>query len=312
VLLFVVNRMNKHIDEQANVTPPDELQEPLVTEITEVTEVIEPPVPVELPGARLAARRVEMRWSHEDVAAKLKLAPRQIIALETDDFASLPGMAIVRGFIRSYAKLLELDPEPLVELIAREPNPAFDPMVLRRPLPSMGFSGRRYASFTRHKNNARRMAGLGALVLIFLLVIVFAGRQMGWFALPSMNALISATSSVADISAMTGSEANNAANDSPALPSGDKLEEMVSSPALDAAHALELKLREDTWVEISNMNGTKLVSRLMKAGTTEKFEIKEPVVLVVGNATGVDARLRGQSLNLRAVARDNVSKLSLK
>jgi len=50
----------------------------------------------------------------------------------------------------------------------------------------------------------------------------------------------------------------------------------------------------------------------MKAGTTELVEINEPVVLVVGNAAGIDATLRGQSLNLRAVARDNVAKLSLK
>jgi cytoskeleton protein RodZ len=50
----------------------------------------------------------------------------------------------------------------------------------------------------------------------------------------------------------------------------------------------------------------------MKAGTTELVEINEPGVLVVGNAVGVDASLRGQSLNLRAVARDNVAKLSLK
>jgi cytoskeleton protein RodZ len=50
----------------------------------------------------------------------------------------------------------------------------------------------------------------------------------------------------------------------------------------------------------------------MKAGTTEKFDMNEPVVLVVGNASGVDVTLRGQLLNLRAVARDNVSKLSLK
>jgi cytoskeleton protein RodZ len=50
----------------------------------------------------------------------------------------------------------------------------------------------------------------------------------------------------------------------------------------------------------------------MKAGTTELVEVNEPVVLVIGNAAGVDASLRGQTLNLRAVARDNVAKLSLK
>jgi cytoskeleton protein RodZ len=86
----------------------------------------------------------------------------------------------------------------------------------------------------------------------------------------------------------------------------------VPNALIDPLSALEIKLREDTWVEISNQNGVKLISRLMRAGTTEKFEIKEPVVLVVGNATGVDVRLRGQTLNLKAGARDNVAKLNIK
>ena len=52
--------------------------------------------PTSLPGELLAARRNELRWTLEDVSQRLKLAPRQITALEANDFASLPGMASVR------------------------------------------------------------------------------------------------------------------------------------------------------------------------------------------------------------------------
>jgi len=86
-----------------------------------------------------------------------------------------------------------------------------------------------------------------------------------------------------------------------------------SGAAAVSGSALEIKAREDSWVEVTTVEGERrLISRLMKAGTTELIEVHEPVVLVVGNAAGVDAALRGQSLNLRAVARDNVAKLSLK
>ena len=50
----------------------------------------------------------------------------------------------------------------------------------------------------------------------------------------------------------------------------------------------------------------------MKSGSKELFEINEPVVLIVGNVSGVQAKLRGQVINLKAVAHDNVSKLNLK
>ncbi|MCE7878057.1 MAG: helix-turn-helix domain-containing protein, partial [Betaproteobacteria bacterium PRO3] len=45
----------------------------------------------------------------EDVASQLKLAPRQVVAIERDDFANLPGRTFVRGFVRNYARLVKLD-----------------------------------------------------------------------------------------------------------------------------------------------------------------------------------------------------------
>jgi len=330
------NTVTPATPDMPDVNSAEQVAEQIAEQIAEqpdasaLTENVEPEpevvVPPELPGDRLAARRVEMRWSVEEAASKLKLAPRQIAALEANDFASLPGMAIVRGFIRSYAKLLELDPAPLLEMMASEPNPAFDPMVLRRPLPSMGFAGRRYASSMRHRGNAaRRMTGLAALVLIFLLVLVFAGRQMGWLTqVPFLNtdsaeapavtedALISdPVSQLAAVAPATAVVANadTAAKTTTAVSVAPAL---VPNASIETSRALEIKLREDAWVEISNQNGVKLISRMMRAGTSEKFEIKEPLVLIIGNATGVDVRLRGQSLNLTAVARDNVSKLNIK
>ena len=60
-------------------------------------------------GAILAQAREAAGLSIEDVAVQLKLAPRQVVASERDDFASLPGRTFVRGFVRNYARLLKLD-----------------------------------------------------------------------------------------------------------------------------------------------------------------------------------------------------------
>jgi cytoskeletal protein RodZ len=68
-------------------------------------------------GTKLASARNTLGWTVEQVAAQLKLATRQIIALETDDYASLPEPAIVRGFVRAYAKLVKLDADALVTLV---------------------------------------------------------------------------------------------------------------------------------------------------------------------------------------------------
>lgn len=69
------------------------------------------------PGAILGAERLAQGLSIDQVADQLKLAPRQITALESDNYEALPGMAIVRGFVRAYAKYLRLDAAPLVAMI---------------------------------------------------------------------------------------------------------------------------------------------------------------------------------------------------
>jgi cytoskeleton protein RodZ len=261
-----------------------------------------------LPGELLAAKRNELRLTIEEVALRLKLAPRQIAALESNDFTSLPGMASVRGFIRSYAKLLELDADALLAMLSSEPNPAADPIVLRRPLPSRGFPGRRYAPPHRHRHGSSRLSGLAWLVLIFVGALAYSVYRydlvnIRGFDIPSIGPWLSAWAD-----RQTATPPSTA--DQPSSPSVNPI--ATETKAIDPSHLLELRLREDAWVEISALNGNKLVSRLMKAGTTEQFDIVEPVILVIGNASGVDASLRGQTLNLRAVARDNVSKLSLK
>jgi len=70
-----------------------------------------------IPGTTLQSQREAMGWSVEQVADQLKLAPRQVVALEAGDYASLPSPAVTRGFVRAYAKLLKIDAAPLVAKI---------------------------------------------------------------------------------------------------------------------------------------------------------------------------------------------------
>jgi cytoskeleton protein RodZ len=101
-----------------------------------------------VPGQALAAQREAMGWSVEQVADQLKLAVRQVIALEAGDYASLPSPAVTRGFVRAYAKLVKLDPAPLVAQIAMDTEPAPDTSAVtanRRPTPA-SFSQSKFPS----------------------------------------------------------------------------------------------------------------------------------------------------------------------
>ena len=65
-------------------------------------------------GGLLRAAREAQGWSIDTVSQQLKLAPRQVHALEDDRHDDLPGRTFVRGFARNYARLVGLDPEAVI------------------------------------------------------------------------------------------------------------------------------------------------------------------------------------------------------
>jgi cytoskeleton protein RodZ len=69
------------------------------------------------PGARLRLAREAAGLSLDQVAQQLKLAPRQVRALEDEDFAQLPGRTFARGFVRNYARLMNLDGDELLSML---------------------------------------------------------------------------------------------------------------------------------------------------------------------------------------------------
>src|ERR1039458_7621063 len=71
-------------------------------------------IPLTSLGRMLREARERFGLSVADVAAQIKFAPRQIEALEADDFKHLPEAAFLRGFVRSYAKILHLDAQTLL------------------------------------------------------------------------------------------------------------------------------------------------------------------------------------------------------
>ncbi|MBV8046249.1 MAG: helix-turn-helix domain-containing protein [Paludibacterium sp.] len=74
------------------------------------------PDPVSV-GRALRAGREAAGLSLNEVAERLKLSLRQLDAIERDDFDALPGATFVRGFVRNYARFLEIDPAPLMEAL---------------------------------------------------------------------------------------------------------------------------------------------------------------------------------------------------
>ena len=81
------------------------------------------------PGVRLRQAREAANLRVGDIATSLRLEPKMIEAIESDSFDRLPAPTFVRGYLRGYARVVGLAPEPLLDLYERHgfAPPAINP-----------------------------------------------------------------------------------------------------------------------------------------------------------------------------------------
>lgn len=68
-------------------------------------------------GEALRSTRERRGLSIDEVARETRISPRFLEALEAEAFDELPAPVYVRGFLRSYANYLKIEPQPLLDLL---------------------------------------------------------------------------------------------------------------------------------------------------------------------------------------------------
>ena len=67
-------------------------------------------------GVLLKAKRKEVGLTYAEISERIKVSARYLEALENEDWEHLPSPAFIKGFIRSYARVLGLSEEGLIAL----------------------------------------------------------------------------------------------------------------------------------------------------------------------------------------------------
>lgn len=119
------------------------------------------------PGHRLREARLSAKLSVDEVAARLHLDARLVGALEADLHADLPQPTFVRGYLRGYARLLNLPPAPIIEAYDRH---GFDAPDL---IPDIGSKPQAQSSDT----SVRVVTYVIILVLVALMVVWWHTQQ---------------------------------------------------------------------------------------------------------------------------------------
>lgn len=118
------------------------------------------------PGEVLRQARENRAWSQAEVARKLNLTVSSLNNLENGAFDKLPGHTFARGYIRAYAKLMDMDQAPLVE--------AFDQYT------GTHAKGSEVHSLGRIEEPVRLSHNILRGVSLLLLVVVVGGGFFWW------------------------------------------------------------------------------------------------------------------------------------
>ena len=291
-------------------------------------------------GAKLREAREAAGWSIGDVAAQLKLAPRQVAALEEDDWERLPGRTFIRGFARNYARFLALDPDTVLALL---PPPEHAP-ALERP----SFAAARRPMGEIPVERAAKPSATRWLLPLLLLVVACAygfyeytrqkaigyrdapqavtsapaaaGSPAGSPAAPASGATTLPNPLVDVAPAAPGESATERGNAMPAAASDAAApavaptpETPPASPAATATDAtLVLAFKGSSWAEVRDANGRVILQMTGGAGMTQTVNGTAPFELALGNAPEVAVTFRGQALDLAPYTRGNVARVSLR
>lgn len=298
-------------------------------------------------GAALAAARNAKNMSVQAVSDTLRLSLKQIIALESDDFSALPQPMATRGFIRNYARLLELDAEPLLDSYRqRVPDNTPTSLNVQTSVP--------HVQLVKKNKPWFKFAAIAlSLVLLVWYLQVEQSSSVATdvtsnnevvspVSLPELTAApppsaeptsppaaevgtaSSATTNLADtlpspapIELATAkpkpSTATVAVNDGLQLrPSSDmRIPAEVKANAAGNRAWLTVSVTDKAWVQVKDKSGAVLFEKMLTANSTDKIEAQPPLLVWLGNAKATSLDYMGQSVDVASKTFNNTARLTL-
>ena len=293
-------------------------------------------------GITLREAREAQKLTIEDVSKQLRLSEKQIHALEADEFEGFASAMLARGFIKNYARMLNLDPEPLLDAHRK-----FAPQDLVQSI-----------LYTSETAIPMPQASRSKLITFFLIGVLLVGGLF-WIVFNNLNHqenpdqaeitldhIANQTPEPADISAaampeqaLPAAERNEIAEESTNkqpvsafkspenLPTTNveikssneeksttenstKIDPLAPAPIIGGLK-VTFKFTDESWISVQDKNYKSVLSKLGRAGDVEEVEGLPPLRIVIGNANGTQLILKNKNIDLMPYNKSNVVHMTL-
>ncbi len=260
-------------------------------------------------GGLLRRARLAQGLHIAALASTIKVVPRKLELLESNQFEQLPDATFTRALAQAVCRTLKIDPAPVLALLPPlHGQQRLEQVAEGLKTPFHERPGRlvpkEWAMVTRP------VLWFAAFLLLAALVVYLA--PAGWLPFPQPAVTRSAPApapadappqvvQVVPLPALPGADAAASA-----------LLASVEPPVPAPTGVLQLRASAPSWVEVTDARGQPVLSRLLQAGENVGVDGAMPLKVRIGNASGTGVVFRGQPLELAAFTRDNIARLELK
>jgi cytoskeleton protein RodZ len=277
-------------------------------------------------GTLLKEAREAAGFSIDDVSHLLKLAPRQVHALEQQNFDALPPRTFVRGFIRNYARLLDINADAVLEALPPETPQALSPAAssVKTPTHAMPVLSP-YGEKTIQPQSWKWL--LAVMVLAVIAAVFFFWPQITTL-FPERPVAQAAHDDAMPViieefappfisqeseSGFTFTPIITPLSETSADPVASPAASPTESPAVTEHEEAELVLRftGDSWVEVRDKHDRILYSAIAREGNERTLLGAPPFSLVFGNSNAATVTLRGEPVDLSDRSKQGVARLVL-
>lgn len=119
------------------------------------------------PGALLQEARHQLGLSQAEVARRLCLNIKIIATIERDDYKELPGLSYIRGYLRSYASLVNISADKVLLSFDRQ---GFVNNFTKSDKPHI----KNEPTLSEKRDNITRLGS-------YILIILFIAMSLGWW-----------------------------------------------------------------------------------------------------------------------------------
>jgi len=225
-------------------------------------------------GAGFKKARESQNVSIDKIAEETRISKRFLMAIENEHFDVLPGGIFNRGFIRTYAERLGLDPEAAIRSYEKiSQSVAIEP-------------GRLETDTVRDKTTKIPVYyfAIAALLISGILLYVWTHRTEPPLVTTSAP---SSEPPAANTEETPAPEAVAITDRSPASEAAAPVEPVV----------IELEVREASWFRLSSDGALIVVGEVLPAGTSRRYTANNSMDVGIGNAAGVEFRVNGQPVS---------------